>query len=137
MKSKLLIVPLLIFTFFGCTQYGFIESQLNLSPESRLPKWVDIPSEYTRAELTMTITYYTFGYVKMVLRGPAPDNKVIMEVVGKDRWHPLTKKQGYNVFPSYSITSVGGVEEVFEQRERGNILHISDDPKITAVLKKE
>ena len=137
MKSKLLIVLLLIFTLFGCTQYGFIESQFNLSPESRLPKWVDIPSGYTRADLTMTITYYTFGYVKMVVRGPAPDNKVIMEVVGKDRWHPLTKKQGYTVFPSYSIHSVDGVEEVFEQRERNNILYISDDPEITAVLEKK
>ena len=73
----------------------------------------------------------------MIVKGPAPDHKVIMEVDGKYRNHPITKEQAWDAYPKYSIESVNGVEEVSEQREPCDILYITDDPKITAVLKKK
>ncbi len=107
MKNKILIVLLLMLSLCGCDpRYGFIESEFNLSPESRLPKWVDIPPEYTRADLTMKISFYTFGYAKIIIKGPAPDYKLIMEVMGKDRWHPITKEQAWDAFPIYIIAVV-------------------------------
>jgi hypothetical protein len=118
-------------------RYGFVESEFNLSPESRLPKWVDVPSGYTRTDLSMTIRFYTFGYAKMCVRGPAPKYKVIKEIMGKDRFHPMTKEQAWDEYPRHTMISVNGVEEVFEKRQDGNILYITDDPKVTAVLKKK
>jgi hypothetical protein len=144
MKSKLLLVVVLIFSIFGCdfVKYGFPSAQHKLSPESRLPKWVDISPEYTRAELTMEIWIYVHPIFilskdKLIVRGPAPEHKVIQEIVATWRTHPLTKEQSWDVYPIYSILSVNGVEEVFEQREPKNILYVSDDPRVTAVLKKE
>ena len=144
MKSKLLIVLLLIFNISACDfiKYGVPDSQLILSPESRLPKWVDIPPEYTRADLTMDICVYVhmlyiFSKAKMVVRGPAPEHKVIKEIVTTWRIHPITKKEAWDAYPIYVIHSANGIEEVLEQREPKNILYVSDDPKVTAVLKKE
>lgn len=144
MKNKLLIILLLVFSISACDfiKYGVPSSQLKLSPESRLPKWVDIPPEHTRADLTMEICVYVhmvyiFSKARMVVRGPAPDHKLIKEIVTTWRIHPLTKEQAGNVYPIYVIHSVNGVEEVFEQREPKNILHVSDDLKVTAVLNKK
>jgi hypothetical protein len=144
MKSKLFILLLLVFSISACDifEYGIPESQFILSPESRLPKWVDIPLEYTRTDLTMKIGFYTHlipfvSKAKMVVRGPAPEHKLIMVIAGNDRFHPQTKKQKWDVYPRHVIISVNGVEEVFEHRQRNNILHVTDDPKLTAVLNKE
>ena len=73
----------------------------------------------------------------MVMYGPAPEYKVLMEKVGSDRWHPLTEQQGHDKYPKYSIMTVDGIEEVFEQRQMGDILYVSDDPKFTSVLQGE
>ena len=144
MKRKLIIILLLVFSISACDfiKYGYPEAQFKLSPESRLPKWVDIPSSYTRNDLTMTITYHvhlsgSLSRTKMVVKGPPPEHKVLIEIVGKYYRHPLTKKQAWDEYPKYTIITVNDVGEVFEKRERGGILHITDDPKITAVLEKK
>jgi len=134
-----IIIVLFMLSLCSCDfRYGFIESEFNLSTESRLPKWVDIPSGYLRKDLTMTITFYThpfFKKVKMIVRAPAPDHKVIMEIIGNQRYHPLTEEQPRDTYPGYIVISVKGIEEVFEQRERSPVLYITDDPKVTCFLK--
>ena len=80
---------------------------------------------------------FMYNKAKLVVRGPAPDHKVIQEIATDWRIHPITKEQAWDVYPVYVIHSANGVEEVFEQREPKNILYVSDDPKITAVLKKK
>lgn len=58
-------------------------------------------------------------------------NKVLTEVIGILRTHPISEKKGYGNYPSFSIITVNGVNEVFEHREAGAILYITDDPEIT------
>lgn len=134
------LVLMMIVLLSGCHPlYGFIESEFTLAPESRLPRWFTIPPGYMRKDLTMTITVYThplFSKVKIIIRGPAPEYKVLAKEIGTDRWHPLTEQQGYNTYPNYSIISVDEVEEVYEQRRPEPFLHITDDPKLTDVLKQ-
>ena len=124
----------------GCDlRYGIIESEFTLSPESRLPKWFVMPAGYARKDLTMTLTFYThpiFSKVKMVVRGPAPERKILQKTIGEHRWHPLTVQKGYDKYPSYSIISVDGIEEVFEQKRLEPILYIADDPKLTEAIKQ-
>ena len=141
-KYLLVCVGLLICLFFlGCDpRYGFVESIFQLAPESRLPRWFDV-SGYQRKDLTVSITCYVVPYgsrAVVVVYGPAPERKTLMKKVGKERWHPLSEKEHDNKYPNYSIITIDGIDEVFEQRrlEDGDILYITDDPNITSYNNK-
>ncbi len=130
----------------GCDlRYGFVESEFQLPPQSRLPMWFAIPQSYSRNDLNVTITFYTHplfeNKVRMIVYGPAPERRKLMEKIGVSRWHPITEQQfkqqqGYGVYPSYLIITVDGIEEIFEHRSKGNILYITDDPQVTYILKQ-
>lgn len=130
----------------GCDlRYGFVESEFQLSAQSRLPMWFTIPQSYSRKDLNVTITFYTHpifeNKVRMIVYGPAPERRKLMEKIAVSRWHPITeqqfeKQQGYGVYPSYLIITVDGIEEIFEHRSKGNILYITDDPQVTYILKQ-
>lgn len=128
-----------IFIFISCNpRYGFIESEFRLSPDSRLPKWFHIPSGYLRKDLKMTITFYTHPFlkkVKMVVKGPEPEQKVLMEAIGDQRYHPETEDKPRDFYPRYIIISVRDMDEVFENQKEGPILHITDDPKLITGLR--
>jgi hypothetical protein len=47
-----------------------------------------------------------------------------MDKVGSKKVHPITEKRGYDKYPIYSVVTIEGVEENFEQRQ-----YISDNPK--------
>jgi hypothetical protein len=53
------------------------------------------------------------------------------------KMHPITEQQGYDKYPLYSIVSIDGIEEVFEQIRPEPFLHITDDPKLTSEHHKE
>lgn len=148
MRSVLIVVLLYVSGLFvGCDlRYGFVESMFQLSEESRLPGWFAIPQGYSRKDLKVTVTFYTHpifeNKVRIVVYGPSPERRILMDKVGTSRWHPVTeqqfkKQQGYGVYPSYLIVTVDGVDDIFEHRYKGNILYITDDPRITYVLRQQ
>jgi len=110
-----------------------LQTEFELASESRLPRWFTLPSNYSRGDLTVTITYINYipshPKVKMVLYGPFPEHNKLIEKKGTVRWHPVSEGK-YDVYPNYSIITVDGIEEVFVQRKRNDILYISDDPKL-------
>ncbi|HUK57107.1 MAG TPA: hypothetical protein VLY20_10660 [Nitrospiria bacterium] len=120
-------------------QYGFIESEFQLAAESRLPRWFVVPPGYKREDLGMTITLYFRPFLpyldKMVIYDLGPGHKELLKKIGTERWHPCTARQFEEkktgaVYPNYSIVTVDGIEEIFEQRVPGNILYITDDPQL-------
>jgi len=122
------------FLLLGCNpRYGFVESTFQLAPESRFPRWFHV-SDYQRKDFTMIITIYSSplsgSTAKMTVYGPPPERKKLMEKAGKERWHPLSEKEHDNKYPNYTIITVDGIEEVFEQKQAGDILYITDDPKL-------
>jgi hypothetical protein len=145
-----LICLLTCIIFVGCAgcdlRYGVLETSFRLADDSRLPKWFNVPKGYSRSDLRVTIDFYTSPcfFCKdtvTTLYGPPPDNKEIMKKAGKFRWHPLSDRDLYNKypatkFPNYTIVKVDGIDEVFEQRQAGNSLYITDDPNITAYNNK-
>lgn len=140
-NKNIVLVLLMTISLCGCSlQYGIVQSEFNLSPESRLPKWVTIPREYSRKDLSMTITFYTHPFlskVKMDVYGPAPDYKLLNETIGEQRYHPFTKNQPGYIYPRYIIISVKDIDEVFEHKTRGPVLYITDDPEIINSLKEK
>jgi hypothetical protein len=139
-------LPILLVAF-GALKYflsydskcgGMIESSFELSPDSRLPKWFDIPAGYKRKNLSMKVIYC--GQARVIIMGPGMMNEILMDKTGEDKWHPLTEPYitGYGAipYPRYTIITIDGEGEVFEHKEAGNILYISDEPAITSVLKQ-
>ena len=127
-KFFCLLLGIITITLLGCNpRYGFIESEFSLAADSRLPKWIVIPSGYSREDTSISITFYSSNKVRFTVRGPAPDHKILIEKIGTFRWHPITKQKGYNVYPLYSIISVDGIEETFEQRKPEPFLYVVDN----------
>lgn len=128
---KFLIVAILTLNI-GCHPlYGFVEAEFQLSTESRLPKWIKVPSDYTREDLTVSLIFYTFKKVKITVSGPAPEHKVLMVKIGTNRWHPITERKFKEqrsgaVYPNYSIITVDGTEEIFEQKGLEPMLYLVD-----------
>ncbi len=127
------------FLLLACDlRYGLVESIFQLAPESRLPRWLNV-SGYDRKNLSVTITIYSSPFggdnTKIIIYGPSPERKKLMEKAGTERWHHLSKNDNDKKYPNYTIITVDGIEEVFEQRQPGNILYISDDPKVRSKLK--
>lgn len=123
---------IIVLFVYGCDpRYGFIESRFQLAPESRLPRWIKIPSNIDRNTITVEITLYTFDRAKIVVRGLPPETQVLQEVTGKYRWHTFTEKQfiekgSYAIYPNYSIINVDGVDEIFEQKRLEPLLYVAD-----------
>jgi len=114
---------------WGCDpRYGFIESNFALAPDSRLPRWIDA-AQCERNCVSVDITLYTFHKARIVARCEAPEEKILFDKVGTKRWHPITEqriKQGGLGYPSYSLISIGGVEELFERRRPEPLLYVTD-----------
>ena len=127
-----------ILCFASCDmRYGFIESNFKLAPESRMPRWLNLQQQYARDNISINFTFYSHpvkDYVKCVVYGPAPEHQKLYEKVGTKRYFPDTENNR-SAFPGYIIIKIDGIEEVFEHRERGNILYVTDDPKLTSVIK--
>ena len=134
---------ILLFLLGACHPlHGCVESNLELAPESRLPRWFEVPEGLTRKDVSVTISYWTDGQAEVSLIGPSPKHIVIAEVIGTSRWHPLTEQRGYSKYPTYSYIKVGNIEELIVHRWPGNILHIEDYPAVSeendlTILKSE
>ena len=129
---------LALVVFFGVSRgCEYIpESMFRLASESRLPKWITLPSGLTRADVSITITYYIVpwgGRSVFILRDSK--GKTLEKVYGKDKCgKPLQLKnppQGFQSgYPNYEIDAVNGITEIFEQRKPEDILYVTDDPAI-------
>ena len=58
---------------------------------------------------------------------------VVAKKTGTIRPHPSSVANNY-AFPIRQIVSVDGVSEIIEQRERGPMLYISDDPALRRAM---
>jgi hypothetical protein len=114
-----------------------------LAPDSRLPRWADF-SGYQRQDITMKVNCCSVpwgGRAEVLIYGPAPERKVLLDKTVKMRVHPLSDKTKYNKYPAtgypnYSIININGVDEVFEKKDGSVMLYITDDPNITSFNNK-
>jgi hypothetical protein len=121
----------------GC-QY-FPESTFELANDSRYPKWITLPPGQTRANVTLTMSYYiepwgTFAGFKL-----QDKERIIQEAEGKLRCnHALQLKdrpQGFEPgYPTYEQVTVNGITETIEHRKMEPIFYITDDPGVRKQL---
>ncbi len=102
------------------------ESTFELASESRLPKWITLPPGLTRADVSITMSYYSKpwgGSATFILRDTK--GKIRTKVHGKVKG--LESPPGY---PSYSVITVNGITEIIEHRKPEPIFYITDDPAV-------
>jgi hypothetical protein len=120
---------------------GCVESQFTLAPDSRLPKWIAIPPDLSRSDVTVELTYYVppFPVDNAVIEFVGRNGRTLSTVTGEMCWHPTMQKKknqfgGFDPdsYPHYVYIRANGVVEVVEHI-RGPTFRIADNP----VLLKE
>lgn len=126
-RSYLLLVVLCT---SSCAIVGILESNFALSNESRLPGWFAVPSGLTRADVSVTLNYYTAigSYdTKIILK----DNRgrTLKETIGKEKCQSPTSS-----YPAYVLIEADGITEVIEHKRMEPVFYVNDDPSIRTKL---
>jgi hypothetical protein len=118
----------------GC-EY-FPESTFELASESRLPKWITLPSGLTRTDVSITMSYYIkpWGSSALFILQDTR-KKTLTKVNGKVKGTaPLQLKnppQGFPLgYPAYEVITVNGITDIVEHRKPESIFYVTDDPAV-------
>jgi hypothetical protein len=134
----------LLFIFVVLTIVGSVivlsewipESTFELASESRLPKWITLPSGHTRADISITMSYYSKLWGRSaVFTLKDAKGQIRTKVYGKLRglgpnqlkYPPPGFPPGY---PSYEVVTVNGITEIIQHRKPEPIFYITDDPAV-------
>ncbi len=118
----------------GCE--WFPEATFELASESRLPKGITLPPGLTRADVSITMSYYVKPWGRsatFILRDTK--GQIRTKVHGKLKGlEPLQLKHPPPAFPpgypSYEVITVNGITEIVEHRKMEPIFYITDDPAV-------
>jgi hypothetical protein len=125
-------LAIVCFTNMGCLQ----ESTFTLARDSRLPKWVTLPPGLTRANVSLTMSYYSKPWgssAKFILQDK--NRQTLKKEDGKVRCkEPFLLKnppQGFpSGYPTYEAISVNGITEIVEHRKMEPIFYVTDDAAV-------
>jgi hypothetical protein len=110
----------------------FPESAFQLASESRLPKWITLPPDLTRANVSLTMSYFTWLSAEFVLQDAK--GKTLEEVDGRVKCSDFRRKnppQGFPPgYPSYTEIVVKGTSELIEHRKMEPVFYVTDDPAV-------
>ena len=114
----------------GCEM--FPESSFQLASESRLPKWIALPPNLTRSDVSITMSYYTWpgaGFVLQDAKGRTLE-KVDGWVTCSD-FRLKNPPQGFpSGYPIYAEIIVKGTAELIEHRKMEPVFYVTDDPAV-------
>lgn len=139
--STFLLLCAVMISFSSTIGCGwFPESTFELASESRLPKWITLPRGLTRADVSLSMSYYVWPWgsrATFILRDAK--GKTLAKVNGKVRdLGPNQLKEsrpgsaaGY---PSYEVITVNGMTEIIEHRKMEPIFYVTDDPAVRKQL---
>jgi hypothetical protein len=109
------------------------ESTFKLASESRLPKWFTLPAGLTRADVSITMNYYSKPWGSSATFALQDAKKQIIEkadgtVKCKEPFRLKNPPQGFaSGYPSYEAITVNGMTEIIEHRKMEPIFYITDD----------
>jgi hypothetical protein len=118
----------------GCER--FPESTFELASESRLPKWITLPPRLTRADVSITMSYYVKPWGSSATFMLKDKNgqlltKVNGKAKGSEPFHLKHPPSGFPPgYPSYEVITLNGITEIIEHRTMEPIFYITDDPAV-------
>lgn len=131
MRINKVLAFVIIFALAGCK-----ESSFELSEDSRLPVWFDVPTELSRSDVGVTLNYYirpSGRKAVFILRDG--NNRVLDKVTGVQQGvEPIKLKQQKKGYPRnrplYEVVTIEGKTDIVEHRVRGPVFHMADDPNV-------
>jgi hypothetical protein len=101
-----------------------------LASESRLPRWEALPPGLTRADVSVTLNYYTTPLpgandAKFILENGK--GETLAELKGKAKCRYPNSGSSY---PRYDAVVVNGTTEILEFKRMEPIFYVNDDPAI-------
>jgi hypothetical protein len=130
--SLLILLIVLATSMIGC-----LEASFELAPESRLPKWFEVPEGMSRNEINVTMDYYIGlngreAVFKLYGKG---SSIYLQKAIGSQRGdHPLKLMKpppGFpKHYPGYEVITVNGITDIIEHRKMEPIFYVTDDPSI-------
>jgi hypothetical protein len=118
---------------------GCPESELNLRPGSRLPRWFSLPAGLSRDDVNVKVTFYaTQGALDDAVMELVDQNgRSLATATGQMCWHPVMLDKvnphgglDQSSFPAYVIITVHGITEVTEQFWMEPFFGVTDDPML-------
>ena len=127
-------LPVVAWCLLSCVMSGCLESSFQLASESRLPIWEALPQGLTRADVSVTLNYYTTllpgaNDAKFILKNGKGEK--LSEVMGKLKCQYPYSSASY---PGYDAVVVNGKTEVLEFRKMEPIFYVNDDPAIRKAI---
>ena len=131
MRINKILIFVIIFSLSGCK-----ESSFDMSDDSRLPVWFDVPTGMSRSDVEVTLNYYVRPSGRkavFILRDR--NNRVLGKVTGVQQgMEPINLKQQKEGYPRnrplYEIVTIEGKTDIIEHRVRGPVFHMADDPSV-------
>lgn len=127
----------IIFLFVALSLSGCLESSFELSDESRLPKWFDLPEHLSRSDVKVTLAYYiplVSGKAKAVFWLQRSDGRTLSKIEGIIGAHPLLLKNQREGFPpglpEYQVITIDGITDIVEHRKMEPVFYMADDPAV-------
>ena len=119
---------------------GCLEASFELAPESRLPKWVDVPGDTSRGDVVVTMDYYsTFSGGKYVFKAfDKKNHKTLQKVSLATEKFPAVRTreldnppEGFpKSYPAYNVVTVNGVTDIIERRKMEPVFYMTDNPVV-------
>jgi len=122
-----------------CAIGGCLESHFELAGESRLPKWFTIPPGLERADVTVTMDYYTVLWgndARFTFKGINGKEfaKVSGEMTNLCPYMPDPSQRSRFVYPQYVAITANGITDIMEHKKMEPIFYVSDDPDVWKIL---
>ena len=127
-------VTILGSSIIGC-EY-FPESTFQLASESRLPKWITLPPGLTRADVSITMSYYNepWGRSAVFILQDAKGKileKTDAKLKCREPFYPKNPPPGFPPgSPAYEEVTVNDTTEMIEHRKMEPVFYITDDPAV-------
>jgi hypothetical protein len=115
---------------------GCVESNFTLAQDSRLPAWFTLPNQAARAQLSVELTYWTYGKnAEFVLKNAK--GTTLQVASGVSCWHPRTRyaRNSDGTFrppggPEYVIVKADGIVDVIEHSDTPAVFRMTDDQAV-------
>lgn len=142
---KRIIPLLLVLLLTSCSPVrGFLESEFNLSPDSRLPAWYPkLPDGYSKADVTIRMQYYAPLFdVDNVVFLVESGGRTLYKGTGRSVHHPkywawAHKDWPARAHPGYVNVTLDGKTEIIEHRKMEPIFYVSNEEAVKQTMGAE
>lgn len=130
-RVLLLGAGLVLLCPFGCRYIP--ESTFELSPASRLPKWIELPKGVTRGDVSVSMNYYILpwgGRARFLVQERS--QRTLRDVTGSTQaeYFTVPGKSDESGYPSYQAVTVKGATELMEHRALEPVFYVTDDAAV-------